>query len=301
MNCTKCGAEMPEGVTTCPNCPEEIPEVKEEQVAPVEEAATEPKAEPAKVEVTVKAEAAEKPLKKGKFLKEKATKGIKTCSAIGWIVALVSIALILFLGYTALTSSLLESPAIEIGKMILGPDDRIINEMETLLSDDSLYQYALEEYNESVAEGELTEEEIALGQEGLDKAVIFMDHPSLLNLRSFYVVILECLEHENPVSQAYAEKFGYIETMGRPLELALNSIILVVAGIAVLCSLFMLIAAAKKSVGLTIFSLILTVIADVLFVKIYFTAALAVVLIIICIFNGVILSSYKEYKKTFVK
>ncbi len=265
MNCPKCGMEMPEGATICPNCP------------------TTP----------------EKPLKKSQFIKEVATKGTKTVSKLTWLAFIICAALVIGGAYLALTTHIFDIPALDFAKDIIGSKDDIIEEFETFLKDDELYNYAKTSYEENI--DELTAEEQALAETALDECVIFMDAPNLLNTRSFYISVLDCLEHDNPFSKAYAEEYDYADTLGEIVVLVLNIIICTVAGIAILSVIFLLISAKVKSVGLVVVTILLNAIVNVLLVGIVYAIVTAVLLIVMAFLAGAVNKAYKDYRQTFVK
>ncbi len=265
MTCPKCGMEMPEGATTCPNCP------------------TTP----------------EKPLKKGEFIKKEATKGIKAVSKLTWLAFIVCAALVIGGAYLALTTHVFDIPALDFAKDIVGSNDDIIEEFETFLKDDELYQYAKTSYEENI--DDLTAEEQKMAEKALDECVIFMDAPNLLNTRSFYISVLDCIEHDNPVSRDYAEKYDYADSLGEIVVLVLNVIICSVAGIAILSVIFLLISAANKSVGLVVVTILLTAIVNVLLVGIVYAIVTAVLLIVMAFLAGAVNKAYKAYRQTFVK
>lgn len=262
MNCPKCGKELPEGVNTCPDCT----------------------ASPSK------------PLKKGKYLKEIASKGTKATVIVTWLIALVCIGLIFAGAWMSLTIPIADSPSVNYAKKVVASKDDIIEEFETFLKDDELYNYAETSYKENLAS--LTEEEKVLAETGLAECREFVDCPNVLNMRSFYIAVLDCVEHDNPASQAYAKMYDYADNYGTLIVTIFNAIIVGIAVLAVLCALFILVSAKTKNIVLVILSMLLNVALQVIVLGIPLAVGTAVahivLIVVICIING----SYRKYRKS---
>ncbi|MBE6651123.1 MAG: hypothetical protein E7613_07400 [Ruminococcaceae bacterium] len=241
------------------------------------------------------------PVKKKEFLKNLAPKSTKTTVLITWLVAVVCIALLALGAYFTLTNSVLDMPALDWTRKAIGSSDDIIEEFEGFIttdknSPDNLYNYAKTEY-EAADPNELTAEEHELAKTALAACEKFIDNPNILNTRAFYLSVLDCLEHENEFSKAYAEKFDYADNWGGIVAKVLLGIVIGVIALAALCAILVLISAKAKNIVGAIFALILSAIPHVLLVGIPFAAIVAVVhivlIVLICVING----AYKKYKR----
>lgn len=240
------------------------------------------------------------PVKKKEFLKNIAPKSTKTMNIVTWLVAVVCIALLALGAYFTLTNFIHEMPALGWTKKIADSNDVVIQEMEAMMttpkdSPDNLYNYAKAEYEEN--KDELTPEEQAIAEDALAKCEKFIDAPNILNTRAFYLSVLECLEHDNEFSKAYAEKFEYTDNWGKIVADVLYWVLIGIIALAALCAILVLISAKAKNIVGVIFALILSAIPHFFFDGIPFTVIVAVVhialIVLICIING----AYKKYRK----
>lgn len=319
MFCPVCGAKVVEGAAFCDSCGSKITENQSTPVVPqtpeqpiVQEFGSNPQepivpnfetnpsfqAPPPMNMPPMPTYAIQPKLKKGKYIKQIGSKKVKALSKIVWAVFL-ALVIVLGLGaYNIVGAGVEEIPVVTmvVPEKEMKEIEKVKDEAVELLdkADD-----ALEE-----VKSEISNEEYKMLKDFIKDAKAFAQTPSIANIKN----MISRFEEVSKTAEKYTDNedmkeikekidsVDIIEELAEPMKI-IDVATYILFGFAGIIALFLLLATALKSNGLTIFCMILS--APIL----YFIAGPVYCVLGAVLFIGLIVmfsminSEYKKYRK----
>ena len=282
MFCSKCGAQIAEGLTACPACGEEVVAV----AAPVVEEAP----------VVVESVQPEKKVRKMKYLLTKAPGGIRFAGIAVWVLTVLFIVALFGSYNAAIGNSFDEIPIVKAaGSFIpdLGDPSELTEKYEEALDEalDELGAY-LESENELSAEQEKMLEEL------LDSAEELSDEFSIQNIDAVFGQLETIVGSE---SEALGDvEMGELKdafTMAADVSLMLDIVKIALALLAAFCGIWFLFGGIFRLNGLNITGIVFLPLYVLPFCSTPYALALMAMAVAMIVFTAIASTSYSRYRR----